>query len=139
MPTHYETEAFRRAYSRLTPEQRRQFTSALEKFVNDLREMETGKTQRFRPGLRVRSLKADARKYEMMGWRRSRGVRLGTPQRPGFSRIEWLDIGGHEILPYREGKRPTGLVRSCVGRVRAMVGAHVLGGVLGEDSVTPCA
>ena len=100
MPTHHEKEAFRRAYRRLTPEQRRQFRTALQKFVDDLREMETGQRQRFRPGLRVSSLKADPRKYEMTWAGNGRAVfAWGTPQRPGFRHVEWLDIGGHEILP----------------------------------------
>ena len=100
MPTHHDKEAFRRAYRRLTPEQRRQFRTALQKFVDDLREMETGQRQRFRPGLRVSSLKADPRKYEMTWAGNGRAVFIwGTPQRPGFRHVEWLDIGGHEILP----------------------------------------
>ena len=62
--------------------------------------METGQRQRFRPGLRVSSLKADPRKYEMTWAGNGRAVfAWGTPQRPGFRHVEWLDIGGHEILP----------------------------------------
>lgn len=70
------------------------------KFIEDLHEMETGDLQRFRSGLRVRSLQADPGKYEMTWAGNGRAVfSWGTQQRPGLRHVVWLGIGGHEILP----------------------------------------
>lgn len=99
MPTHEEERAFLRDYRRLTPYQREQFLDALAAFLGDLREMEAGRRQWFRPGS-VRKLAGAKGLYELRWAPDGRATfSIGVPRRAGSVHIQWRRCGTHDILP----------------------------------------
>ncbi|MCY3850803.1 MAG: hypothetical protein OXF75_08390 [Acidimicrobiaceae bacterium] len=100
MPTHSETQAFLRDQRRLTPQQADRFRARLGDFIDDLREMEEGQRPWFRSGLRVKKLSGSPDAYEMSWAPDGRATfAIGDPIVDDKLHIEWLRIGGHEILP----------------------------------------
>lgn len=69
-------------------------------FIDDLREMEEGQRLWFRSGLRVKKLSGSPEIYEM-SWAPygCATFAIGDPIVDDKLHIEWLRIGGHEILP----------------------------------------
>ena len=100
MPTHEETEAFLRDYRHLSQEQRRRLNAALVRFIEDLREMEAGRRDRFRPGLRVKAVRGAAGLYEMSWAPDGRApFSWGYPITEGSLHVVWQRCGDHRILP----------------------------------------
>ncbi|MDE0268393.1 MAG: hypothetical protein OXI96_05065 [Acidimicrobiaceae bacterium] len=100
MPTHYETATFLHDYARLTPVQRARFNTALRRFISDLRAMEAGERDRFRPGLRVRVVRGQPGTFEMSWDSDGRATfSFGTPINPGSRHVQWHRCGSHNILP----------------------------------------
>jgi hypothetical protein len=95
VPTYESTPEFWAGYSRLTPEQKRQFRRALGKFVNDL---QAG--GRFRVGLRVKGLQGADGMYEMTWATDGRAVfSYGSQIRHGDPHVIWHAVGTHAVLP----------------------------------------
>jgi len=85
---------------RLTPQQVDRFRARLGEFIHDLREMEEGQRLWFRSGLRVKKLSGAPETYEMSWAPDGRATfAIGDPIVADKLHIEWLRIGGHEILP----------------------------------------
>lgn len=99
MPTHDEAEAFLRDYRRLTPSQRDQFLAVRDQFIADLKAMEAGRGQWFRPRL-VRKLSGRTGLYELRWAPDGRATfSLGEERRAGHLHVRWHRCGTHEILP----------------------------------------
>lgn len=99
MPTHEESAAFLRDYRRLTPAQRILLRAAIEQFVDDLRQMESGHASSFRPGL-VRKLSAVTGVFELRWAPDGRATfSMGESVVTDARHIIWHRCGTHEILP----------------------------------------
>ncbi|MDE0669590.1 MAG: hypothetical protein OXI48_11260 [bacterium] len=99
MPTHEEETAFLRDFRQLTASQREEFSRALARFVDDLREMEAGRREWFRPST-VRKLSGAKGRYELRWAPDGRATfSIGVPQRAGAIHIQWRRCGTHDILP----------------------------------------
>ena len=99
MPTHEEEKAFQRDFRRLTPSERQQFLSALDEFIDDLRGIEAGRQQWFRPGS-VRKLAGAKGLYELRWASDGRATfSIGNQERPGQLHIRWHRCGTHDVLP----------------------------------------
>ncbi len=96
MPT-FETagDSWPRAYSALTPEEKKAFKAAVRKFVEDLKS-----GNGFRKGLRVKGVKGMPGCFEMTWANDGRAIFCyGQEVVPGDTHVVWLAIGGHKILP----------------------------------------
>ena len=100
MPTHPETRAFLRDRNRLTADQAARFRARLRDFIDDLREIETGRQTWFRAGLRVKKLSGSLDVYEMSWAPNGRATfAMGDPITENKLHIVWLRVGSHDILP----------------------------------------
>ena len=100
MPTHEEAGRFLRDYDRLSREQRERFKVALAHFVLDLQDMEAGRRQRFRPGLRVRKVVGAPGLFEMTWADDGRATfSWGAGKKTGRLHVKWHRCGTHDILP----------------------------------------
>lgn len=99
MPTHDETTAFLRDRNRLTTAQAERFKARLADFIEDLKEMESGRRTWFRPGLRVKKLAGTPDVYEMSWAQDGRATfAIGDPIVASKLHIVWLRVGSHDIL-----------------------------------------
>lgn len=99
MPTSEQSHRFERDWDRLTKEQRTQLDTAMDRFKDDLRDMEAGRRSRFRPGLRVKGVKGAPGVFEMTWARDGRATfSWGDEVVPGERHVIWRRCGGHEIL-----------------------------------------
>lgn len=99
MPTHDQTESFRREFAALTPPQVAQFAVSLKKFIVDLTAIEEGARTEFRRGLRVKRYMRDARVMEMTWAGDGRALfKYGDQIVPGKRHVEWLRVGTHDIF-----------------------------------------
>lgn len=94
MPTYERSPQFVTDYAALSPEQRRAFRVAVEKFVADLR-----RGQGFRPGLRVKGIRGSAGMFELTWAPDGRAVfSYGRSIRTGEPHIVWHAVGTHDVL-----------------------------------------
>jgi len=92
--------AFRRGLRNLDPVQAAQLRSSLRAFVADLRGIEEGHLDWFRPGLRVKKVVGASDVYEMTWAPNGRATfAWGSEQIRGKRHVVWLQVGGHDILP----------------------------------------
>jgi len=72
----------------------------LRAFVADLREIEEGYLDWFRPGLRAKKVVGASDVYEMSWAPNGRATfAWGSEQISGKRHVVWLQVGGHDILP----------------------------------------
>ena len=102
MPTHEETERFRRDLEQLTSKERELFGKAVGGFIADLQAWEdagcVGRPQ-FRGELRVRSLRGRSAVWEVT-WEYHDGratFMYGPPVHEGKVHILWRRVGSHRI------------------------------------------
>lgn len=99
MPTSDKSARFRRERRRLAKEQRAQLDTAMDRFKDDLGDIEAGRRSRFRPGLRVKGVKGAPGVFEMTWARDGRATfSWGDEVVPGERHVIWRRCGGHEIL-----------------------------------------
>jgi hypothetical protein len=93
VPTYEVSASARRDYQQLTREQRRQWRTALEQFVGDLR------AGQFHPRLRVKRVQGHDGIWEMTWGPNGRATfEYGRPIRSGEPHIIWRRIGTHDIF-----------------------------------------
>ncbi len=99
MPTYDESGRFRRDLARLTKTERAQLDTGWDRFDNDLRDMEAGRSHRFRSGLRVKGVRGAPGVFEMTWARDGRATfSWGDETVPGQRHVIWRRCGDHEIL-----------------------------------------
>jgi hypothetical protein len=95
VPTFQPSPEFWRLYEQLSPDQKKQFRVAVDKFLADL---ERG--QGFRSGLRVKGIKGAPGLFEMTWAPDGRAVfAYGDSVVGDKPHILWLAIGTHDVLP----------------------------------------
>jgi hypothetical protein len=93
-PTFEVRASFAREFARLSREQNRAFRRAVSKFVDALRD--EGELPR---SLRIKRVQGTRDVWEMSYSGDGRATfRYGTELKQGETHIEWLRVGGHEIL-----------------------------------------
>lgn len=99
MPTYEAADSFKKELARLTAEQRRQWQIGLKKFIEDLKAIEAGQQQMFRPGLRVTGVVGLPGAYEMTWADDGRAIwSYGEPKVEGMRHVQWLHVGTHDIF-----------------------------------------
>ena len=94
MPTYDKLRSFLLDWESLTAEQQREFLTAMRRFVADLRARKG-----FRPGLRVKAVRAYPGVYEMTWAPDGRATfEYGTAVLPGEPHVIWRRIGTHDIF-----------------------------------------
>ena len=99
MPTYDSESRFRHDWARLDRNQQKTFREAIDRFVDDLKEMEAGRRSRSRRGLGVKGVKGYPGVFER--WWAPDGLATfswGEEVVPGQRHIIWRRCGGHEIL-----------------------------------------
>ena len=93
-PTYELPSGFAREFARMPREQRRAFQVAVKKLVEALRE--GGEPPN---SLRVKRVQGTEDIWEMSYSGDGRATfRYGVEVKPGETHVEWLRVGGHEIL-----------------------------------------
>jgi hypothetical protein len=92
MPTRDVLASFWRDWDELTPQQQRQFKTALRKFVTDLR------AGSFRPGLRVKRIQGTREIFEMTWAKDGRATFEYGKEVRANPHIIWRRIGTHDIF-----------------------------------------
>ncbi len=93
MPTYERSLEFLNDLAQLTPEQRKQFETAVREFVEDLK---AGRP--FRPSLGVKRFQRRPGAYEMRWASDGRALlEFGTSPHQGDAHIIWLAVGTHDI------------------------------------------
>ncbi len=94
MPTFRTLPRFERDWQRLDPADRERFRRAvLDEFVPDLA------AGRFRPGLRVKAVRAHPGVFEMTWAPNGRATwQYGDEMKPGEPHVVWRRVGTHDIL-----------------------------------------
>jgi hypothetical protein len=93
-PTFEVPAGFAREFARLSREQDRAFRQAVGKLVDALREGREPPRS-----LRIKRVQGTKDVWEMSYSGDGRATfRYGTEVRPGETHVEWLRVGGHEIL-----------------------------------------
>jgi hypothetical protein len=93
-PTYELGTGFAREFARLSREQDRAFRKAVGKFIDALRDGEQPPNS-----LRIKRVQGTEDIWEMSFSGDSRATfRYGTEAKPGETHVQWLRIGGHEIL-----------------------------------------
>ena len=99
MPTYEQSGRFRRDRDRLTQAQRTRLRAARHSFIADLRDMESGRRNSFRPGLRIKGVKGAPGVFEMTWAPDGRATfSWGDEIAPGCRHVIWRRCGTHEIL-----------------------------------------
>lgn len=93
-PTYRLSPGFAREFARMPREQRRAFQVAVRKLIESLH----GGTEPAR-SLRIKRVQGTKDVWEMSYSGDGRATfRYGVEVKPGETHVEWLRIGGHEIL-----------------------------------------
>lgn len=93
-PTYGLSSSFAREFARLPREQRRAFRVAVEKLIDALREGREPPRS-----LRIKRVQGTKDVWEMSYSGDGRATfRYGTEVKAGETHVEWLRVGGHEIL-----------------------------------------
>jgi hypothetical protein len=94
MPTYERLQRFDRDYDALSPNERRAFKEAVQKFVDDL---ERG--QGFRRGLRVKGVRGAPGVFEMTWADDGRATfSFGKSVRGNEPHVVWHRVGSHAVL-----------------------------------------
>jgi hypothetical protein len=95
MPTRSALASFFRDWQSLTPQQQRQFLTALKLFIADLAAPETG----FHPSLRVKRMQGHRFIWEMSWAPDGRATfQYGDEVHAGQAHIIWRRVGTHSIF-----------------------------------------
>jgi len=96
VPTYEPSPEFLKAYSALSPEQKKKFRRAVEHFIEDL-----NSGRRFRIGLRVKGIQGGPDGMFEMTWApNGRAIfSYGDEILEGEPHIIWHAVGTHAILP----------------------------------------
>ena len=98
-PTYEFGTGFAREFAGLSREQEKAFRKAVEKLIDALRE--GGKPPN---SLRIKRVQGTKDIWEMSYSGDGRATfRYGSEMKPGETHVEWLRIGGHEVLSRPEG------------------------------------
>jgi hypothetical protein len=93
-PTYALGTGFAREFARLPREQSREYRQAVEKFVDALRNGDQPPNS-----LRIKRVQGTKDIWELSYSGDGRATfRYGTEVKPGETHVEWLRVGGHEIL-----------------------------------------
>lgn len=93
-PTYELGTGFAREFARLSREQDRAFRKAVAKLIDALRDDEQPPNS-----LRIKRVRGTKDIWEMSFSGDGRATfRYGTEAKPGETHVQWLRIGGHEIL-----------------------------------------
>lgn len=93
-PTYEFATGFAREFARLPRQQRREYRKAVEKLIAALRSARQPPNS-----LRIKRVQGSRDIWEMSYSGDGRATfRYGTEVRPGETHIEWVRVGGHEIL-----------------------------------------
>lgn len=93
-PTYGLSPSFAREFARLPREQRRAFRAAVEKLIDAL-----GKGHEPSRSLRIKRVQGTKDVWEMSYSGDGRATfRYGAEVKSGETHVEWLRVGGHEIL-----------------------------------------
>lgn len=93
-PTYELGTGFAREFARLSREQDRAYRKAVEKFIDALREGKPPPNS-----LRIKRVQGTKDIWEMSFSGDGRATfRYGDEVKPGETHVQWLRIGGHEIL-----------------------------------------
>lgn len=93
-PTYGLSSSFAREFARLPREQRRAFRAAVEKLIDAL-----GEGHEPSRSLRIKRVQGTKDVWEMSYSGDGRATfRYGAEVKPGETHVEWLRVGGHEIL-----------------------------------------
>jgi hypothetical protein len=93
-PTYEVSTGFAREFTRLTREQDRAFRQAVAKLVDSFRDGSEPPRS-----LRIKRVQGTKDVWEMSYSGDGRATfRYGAEVKPGETHIEWLRVGGHEIL-----------------------------------------
>jgi hypothetical protein len=93
-PTYGLSPSFAREFARLPREQQRAFRAAVEKLVDAL-----GGGDEPSRSLRIKRVQGTKDVWEMSYSGDGRATfRYGAEVKPGQTHVEWLRVGGHEIL-----------------------------------------
>jgi hypothetical protein len=93
-PTYELGTGFAREFAKLSREQDKAYRQAVEKFIDALRKGEQPPNS-----LRIKRVQGTKDIWEMSYSGDGRATfRYGTEVKPGETHVEWLRIGGHEIL-----------------------------------------
>jgi hypothetical protein len=93
-PTYELDTGFAREFAHLSREQDRDFRKAVRKFIDALRDGEQPPNS-----LRIKRVQGTKDIWEMSFSGDGRATfRYGTEAMPGETHVQWLRIGGHEIL-----------------------------------------
>lgn len=93
MPTHAETDRFRRDFKELTRAEREAFRKAVAKFLEDL------PSGRFRKGLRIKRVQGTSGIFEMTWAAGGRATfQYGEEIIEGEPHVVWRRVGTHAIL-----------------------------------------
>ena len=99
MPTHDETDSFRRDFARLNSTDKQRFLSVLEVFIADLSAIETGTRKNIRSGLRAKGVQGTRGVFEMTWAPDGRATfSYGDPVQEGARHVEWRRCGTHSIF-----------------------------------------
>jgi hypothetical protein len=94
VPTYQALPRFLKDHADLTPEQRREFKRALERFIADLK---AGRG--FRRGLRVKGIQGAESIYELTWADDGRATfQYGEAVKEGETHIIWRRVGTHDIF-----------------------------------------
>ncbi|MGI8407613.1 MAG: hypothetical protein ACR2L3_03800 [Actinomycetota bacterium] len=94
MPTYGKTDRFKKDHLALSPEDKKRFKLAVEKFVEDLKAKRA-----FRKGLRVKGVKGTDGIFEMTWADDGRATfEYGDEQLEGEPHIIWRRVGTHDIF-----------------------------------------
>jgi hypothetical protein len=94
IPTYELGTGFAREFARLSREQSREFRQAVEKFIEALRSGTQPPSS-----LRIKRVQGTRDIWEISYSGDGRATfRYGTEVKPGETHVEWLRVGGHEIL-----------------------------------------
>lgn len=93
-PTYELPSGFGREFARMPREQRRAFQAAIKKLVEAMRKGDEPPNS-----LRVKRVQGTKDIWEMSYSGDGRATfRYGAEVKPGETHVEWLRVGGHEIL-----------------------------------------
>jgi hypothetical protein len=94
LPTYGKTDRFKKDYAALSPEDKRRFSLAVDRFVEDLKAKRP-----FRKGLRVKGVQGASGIFEMTWADDGRATfEYGEEQVEGEPHVIWRRVGTHDVF-----------------------------------------